>query len=136
MSLLRTLTIYFLLSTCSSQLAHDPYVIILGSTQDGGSLHAGYENACCKSLWQHGEKEKIPSIGIIDHKQRKSWMIDVTPDFPQQYRKLTVENDTELAGIFLAHAHIRHYTGHIHLGKEVMGEKIYLFLLWKIWKNF
>ena len=123
MSLLRTLTIFFLLSICSSQLAHDPYVIILGITQDGGSPHAGCENACCKSLWQHGKKEKISSIGIIDPKQRKSWMIDATPDFPQQYRKLTVEHDTELAGIFLTHAHIGHYTGLIHLGREVMGEK-------------
>ena len=115
MSLLRILTICFLLSICSSQLAHDPYVIILGITQDGRSPHADCENACCKSLWQNGERKKISSIGIIDPKQRKSWMIDATPDFPQQYRKLTVEHDTELAGIFLTHAHIGHYTGLIHL---------------------
>ena len=129
MSLLKTLKVYFLLSTCSSQLAHDPFVIILGITQDGGSPHAGCKNAFCKSLWQQGEKEKISSIGIINPKQRKSWMIDATPDFPQQYRRLTAEHDTELAGIFLTYAHIRHYTGLIHLGKEVMRKKCTCFVM-------
>ncbi len=33
-------SICFFLSTCSSQLTHDPYLVILSITQDGGSTHA------------------------------------------------------------------------------------------------
>jgi len=74
-------------------------------------------------LWQNGEKEKVTSLGIVDPKSGKSWLIDATPDFPEQYRILTKEHDSELAGIFLTHAHMGHYTGLLHLGREVMGAK-------------
>ena len=50
-------------------------------------------------------------------------MIDATPDFSEQYRIITKENHTELAGIFLTHAHMGHYTGLLNLGREVMGAK-------------
>jgi len=36
---------------------------------------------------------------------------------------LTNNNKRELKGIFLTHAHIGHYTGLMHLGREVMGAK-------------
>jgi len=100
-----------------------PYVIVLGIAQDGGSPQSGCEKPCCKDLWNSNEKEKVSCIGIVDPKSRKSWMIDATPDFSEQYRIITKENHTELAGIFLTHAHMGHYTGLLHLGREVMGAK-------------
>jgi pyrroloquinoline quinone biosynthesis protein B len=103
--------------------ADSPYVVVLGIAQDGGSPHAGCEKICCKDLWINGEKEKVSCIGIVDPKSGKSWLIDATPDFSEQYRIITKENHTELAGIFLTHAHMGHYTGLLHLGREVMGAK-------------
>ena len=100
-----------------------PYVVVLGIAQDGGSPHAGCEKRCCKELWTNGDKEKVSCVGIVDPRSGKSWMIDATPDFPEQYRILTKEHDSELAGIFLTHAHMGHYTGLLHLGREVMGAK-------------
>ena len=50
-------------------------------------------------------------------------MIDATPDFPKQYHVLTQNGKYTLKGILLTHAHIGHYTGLIHLGREVMGAK-------------
>ena len=50
-------------------------------------------------------------------------MIDATPDFAEQLHFLTSNNIRELKGIFLTHAHIGHYTGLMHLGREVMGAK-------------
>ena len=100
-----------------------PYVVVLGIAQDGGSPHAGCEKRCCKELWTNGDKEKVSCVGIVDPRSGKSWMIDATPDFPEQYRILTKEHDSELAGIFLTHAHMGHYTGLLHLGREVMGVK-------------
>ena len=103
--------------------ADSPYVVVLGIAQDGGSPHAGCEKICCKDLWVNGEKEKVSCIGIVDPKSGKSWLIDATPDFPEQYRIIIKDHQTELAGIFLTHAHMGHYTGLLHLGREVMGAK-------------
>lgn len=100
-----------------------PYIVVLGIAQDGGSPQSGCEKPCCKDLWNSNEKEKVSCIGIVDPKSGKSWMIDATPDFSEQYRIITKENHTELAGIFLTHAHMGHYTGLLHLGREVMGAK-------------
>ena len=100
-----------------------PYVVVLGIAQDGGAPHAGCEKSCCIELWESGKKEKVSSIGIVNPLTKQSWLFDATPDFPSQYRILTEDHNTELVGIFLTHAHMGHYTGLLHLGREVMGKK-------------
>ena len=100
-----------------------PYLVILGIAQDGGSPQSGCQKACCKNLWENGEREKVSCIGIVDPRSGKSWIIDATPNFPEQLRIITKDHNTELAGIFLTHAHTGHYTGLLHLGHEVMGAK-------------
>ena len=100
-----------------------PYVVVLGIAQDGGAPHAGCEKSCCIELWDSGKKEKVSSIGIVNPLTKQSWLFDATPDFPSQYRILTEKHNTELVGIFLTHAHMGHYTGLLHLGREVMGKK-------------
>ena len=100
-----------------------PYVVVLGIAQDGGAPHAGCEKSCCFELWESGKKEKVSSIGIVNPLTKQSWLFDATPDFPSQYRILTENHNTELVGIFLTHAHMGHYTGLLHLGREVMGKK-------------
>ena len=100
-----------------------PYIVVLGIAQDGGSPHADCKKACCTDLWNTKHKEKVSCIGIVDPRSGKSWMIDATPDFPEQHRILTKDHQTELAGIFLTHAHMGHYTGLLYLGREVMGAK-------------
>ncbi len=100
-----------------------PYVVVLGIAQDGGSPHTGCEQVCCETLWLKKSKEKVSSVGIIDPQSKLSWIIDATPDFPEQLHIITKEHKTELAGIFLTHAHIGHYTGLLYLGREVLGAK-------------
>ena len=100
-----------------------PYMVILGIAQDGGSPQSGCQKTCCKNLWENGGKEKVSCIGIVDPRSGKSWIIDATPNFPEQLRIITKDHNTELAGIFLTHAHTGHYTGLLHLGHEVMGAK-------------
>ena len=100
-----------------------PYAVVLGIAQDGGAPHAGCEKSCCTSLLESNKKEKVSCLGIVDPVKKQSWMIDATPDFPSQYRILTEDHGTELMGIFLTHAHVGHYTGLFHLGREVMGMK-------------
>jgi len=117
-------SIIILILSISFSLSDDsPYVIILGIAQDGGAPQAGCKNLCCKDKWENGYKENVSCIAIIDPQSGKSWIIDATPDFPTQYKIVTEKYNTKLEGIFLTHAHIGHYTGLIHLGKEVMGAK-------------
>ena len=104
--------------------SHKPYAVVLGIAQDGGYPHAGCERRCCANLWKNDSLKKMVScISIIDPKSGLAWMIDATPDFAKQYHIITKEHNARLAGIFLTHAHIGHYTGLMHLGREVMGSK-------------
>jgi pyrroloquinoline quinone biosynthesis protein B len=55
------------------------------------------------------------------------WLIDATPDFRAQLRLLDesapAPDSPGLDGILLTHAHAGHYTGLLHLGREVMGTR-------------
>ena len=103
---------------------NSPYVVVLGVAQDGGSPHAACEKTCCINKWNNPNlHNKVSSIGIVDPVSNEVWMIDATPDFAEQLHFLTSNNIRELKGIFLTHAHIGHYTGLMHLGREVMGAK-------------
>lgn len=101
-----------------------PYILILGIAQDGGYPHAGCQLDDCQKLFKKGKKEHLVScIVVVDPASKQSWMIDATPDFPEQLELLEKTTGTKLAGIFLTHAHIGHYAGLMHLGREVMGAK-------------
>jgi len=105
-------------------IKEQPYVVVLGIAQDGGAPHAGCEKVCCVDKWNDPSlHNKVSSIGIVDPISNEVWMIDATPDFAEQLHLLTNNNKRELKGIFLTHAHIGHYTGLMHLGREVMGAK-------------
>ena len=97
------------------------HVIVLGVAQDGGAPHAGCSKECCEERWDNPEKHlRVSSIAIVDPKTSETWIIDATTDFASQLNSVS---DNELKGVFLTHAHIGHYTGLIHLGREVMGAK-------------
>ena len=110
--------------TSFSNYEKSPYVIILGTTQDGGAPHAACQKVCCKDKWSNPDlHKKVSSIGIVDPESNEVWMIDATPDFAEQLNLLTNNNERALKGIFITHAHVGHYTGLMHLGREVMGSK-------------
>jgi pyrroloquinoline quinone biosynthesis protein B len=101
-----------------------PYVVVLGIAQDAGFPQAGCRKACCRDR-DFGKVEGASCLGIIDPISNQRWLVECTPHFPAQLRLfdklLAVEKSPGLDGIFLTHAHIGHYSGLIHLGREVMG---------------
>jgi pyrroloquinoline quinone biosynthesis protein B len=106
-----------------SAAASDPYVVVLGVAQDGGVPQAGTKE---HSGWKDdAHARRVVSLGIVDPETSQRWLIDCTPDFPEQLHALDeiapAEGKPGLDGIFLTHAHIGHYTGLVHLGHEVMG---------------
>jgi pyrroloquinoline quinone biosynthesis protein B len=95
-------------------------IVVLGIAQDGGVPHAGCTRACCTG----GRRERVASLGLVDEQAKRWWLFDATPDFPEQWRRMQAEAPgCTLAGVFLTHAHIGHYTGLVHLGREVMGAR-------------
>ncbi len=103
-----------------------PYILVLGTSQDGGFPQAGCSRECCRNAWENPEiRRLVACIAIVDPVDGKQWIIDATPDFREQFFKLGQISGNygrqSLTGIILTHAHTGHYTGLIHLGREVMG---------------
>jgi pyrroloquinoline quinone biosynthesis protein B len=110
---------------------NQPSLIVLGIAQDGGVPQAGAHRHPAwhdRSLRRHAA-----SLGIVDPRSGERWMIEATPDFREQLAMLdnVASQQSEpadhqqklLSGIAITHAHIGHYTGLIHLGREVMSTR-------------
>ena len=94
---------------------------VLGTAQDGGYPHAGCKEDCCVNVWDEPSLHRLPtSIAVVDQKNKKFYLFDVTPNIKEQLHLLDHYN-CELAGIFITHAHIGHYAGLFDLGLEIMN---------------
>lgn len=107
-----------------------PYVVVLGLAQDGGYPQAGCAGACCAPAWADPAlRRHVACAAIVDPDSGERWLIDATPDLREQLKVLDdlappLAPDSpapRLSGILLTHGHVGHYTGLIHLGREVMG---------------
>ena len=102
-----------------------PYLYILGVVQDAGYPQTGcYEPHCLPAWREPNLRRGAVSFGLIDPVASKKYVFEATPNFPSQLYDLEKEAPSEqyeLAGIFLTHAHIGHYTGLMFLGQEAMG---------------
>ena len=98
-------------------------ITILGIAQDAGFPQANCKKDCCKAVWAGSVPRKMVScIALVDPSNHQAWFFDATPDFKDQLHQLQLAYPgIELKGIFLTHAHIGHYTGLMHLGREAMG---------------
>jgi len=97
---------------------------VLGIAQDAGYPQANCRKACCQPAWADpGKGRKVSCLAISDREAGKAWLLDATPDFPEQLQFIRDSLGLELGGILLTHAHIGHYTGLMYLGREVMGAK-------------
>ena len=123
----RILLISFVfLFSCASQkeeLPKSPYVMVLGVAQDAGYPQINCKKECCAAAWKIVELQRTTScLAIIDPISKEQWIIDATPNIKQQLQLLKQKTGTEkLDGILLTHAHMGHYTGLMHFGREVMG---------------
>jgi pyrroloquinoline quinone biosynthesis protein B len=119
-----------LLATClqaqvsKSDASKDPYIVVLGTLQDGGSPHLGCEKDCCKTI---DPNKKVVSLGLIDPASGKRFLFEASPDINSQLKMLNQslgdKKENAPDGIFLTHAHIGHYAGLMFLGREAMNSK-------------
>ena len=101
-------------------------LMVLGAAQDGGYPQAGCARNCCSKHDENKAKASSPTcLALRDHVAKKVWFFECTPDFPTQWQlwKTTTgdRNKSRPDGFFLTHAHVGHYAGLIHLGREIMG---------------
>ena len=103
-------------------LPDGPYLVVLGTGQDGGYPQAGTKE---RDAWSPELRRMATSLALVDPASGERWLFEATPDFKEQLHKIDslapAEGIPGLAGIFLTHAHVGHYAGLIHLGREVIG---------------
>ena len=102
-----------------------PFAVVLGVAQDGGYPQAGTPPG---PAWDdRSQRRLVASLGVVDPATGERWIVDATPDFPEQLHRLDrlapPAAAPGLAGILLTHAHVGHYAGLIHLGREAMGAR-------------
>jgi|TARA_B100000378_G_scaffold249480_1_gene222886 pyrroloquinoline quinone biosynthesis protein B len=135
----RILLISFVfLFACNSQkeeLPKSPYVMVLGVAQDAGYPQMNCKKDCCKRAWESAKLQRNTScLAIVDPTTNEQWIIDATPNIKEQLQLLKSKTASEkVDGVLLTHAHMGHYTGLMHFGREVMGtNKIPVFAMLKM----
>jgi len=113
----------------SDYIISETSLIILGNVQDAGSPHIACKKDCCKELFANGDNSrKVVSLGLIDPENKKTYLIEATPDIATQLKILKKYSPFNMKetpdGIFLTHAHIGHYTGLMYFGKEAMNANL------------
>jgi pyrroloquinoline quinone biosynthesis protein B len=127
MKLFCLLLSFMIVAVCHGQSTNpkrDPFVVMLGTLQDGGSPHMGCQKDCCKTI---NPDKKVVSLGLIDPMSKKKFLFEASPDFVSQTNSLNgllpSSGEKTPDGIFITHAHMGHYAGLMFLGREAMNSK-------------
>lgn len=110
-----------------SESKHGWGLLILGVAQDAGYPQAGCDKKCCKKAFEKGIVEYPTCLAVINYDSNKYWLFEATPDVKYQLKLVSKEmNSKEIflpEAIYITHAHMGHYAGLMHFGREVMGAK-------------
>ena len=103
------------------------YVQVLGVAQDAGYPQSGCYKEHCERAWHDPSlRRNVSCLGVVDTRTKKKYLFDATPDLPEQLQMLEAsapDTSFALAAVFLTHAHIGHYTGLMHFGREARGSE-------------
>lgn len=115
----------------------EPYVVVLGTAQDGGLPHIGcFTGNCAAAREDPTRRRLVTSLLLCDPRDGRRWLFDCTPDLRLQLDLIRDEPATRAAlqagaaarpplfeGLFLTHAHMGHYGGLLQLGREAYAVK-------------
>ncbi|NOT29384.1 MAG: pyrroloquinoline quinone biosynthesis protein PqqB [Planctomycetes bacterium] len=117
----------------SAAPADRPYVLVLGSAQDGGLPQLGCEDApCAAARVEPARRRLVTSLLLCDPRSGKRWLFDCTPDIGAQLERARGHPATRTTegprpplfdGLFLTHAHAGHYGGLLALGREAYAAR-------------
>ena len=99
----------------------------MGSAKDDGDPQTNCYQTHWMRAWEDGDLRRMASsIAVIDTTSKAKYLFDATPDMREQLYELhksAPDTEYSLDGVFLTHAHIGHYTGLMHFGREAVGAK-------------
>lgn len=104
-------------------------LVVLGIAQDGGLPHVGCTKECCRAARATGTTLGPASLGILDTETGRAVLVEATPAIESQlarFRRVTGTTEEPrhpVDAVLLTHAHIGHYTGLIHFGREVASTR-------------
>ena len=109
----------------------DVEIVVLGTAQDGGLPHVGCHAAPCERARRDASfRRLVVSLGIVDRRADRRFLVEATPDLPLQLDRLDLvaggarpRGQNSVDGVLLTHAHIGHYTGLVHFGREVSATR-------------
>jgi len=100
-------------------------LFVLGIAQDGGLPHFGCERECCMAARGNGRTLWPACLGVVHHPSGQLLLVEATPRVEEQvallHRLAGVEGRARqpVDAVLLTHAHIGHYLGLAHFGREV-----------------
>ena len=107
----------------------EPYVVVLGTAQDGGVPQIGCDEAICRrARSDEGRKRLVTSLLLSDPRSGKRWLFDASPDLREQVERARAHPSSRVVdgprpalfdGVFLTHAHVGHYAGLLQFGREI-----------------
>jgi len=108
----------------SKSFTPNQFITVLGIAQDAGFPHINSPDEWDAFRRDNSKKGLVVSLGLIDVELNQKWLFEATPDMPEQLHIMEqdfLKTNTIIDGVFLTHAHIGHYTGLMHFGREAMG---------------
>lgn len=105
-------------------MAKSSRALLLGNAQDGGLPHTG---CFCDNCTQLPPCNVVSLALIVEaaNDSTKVWIIDPTPDIKQQLRMLhDINPNFQLAGLFITHLHVGHYTGLTQVWRHVQHKML------------
>lgn len=102
-------------------------LFVLGRAQDGGLPHVGCDRACCAEARRSGRRETPACLGVVDRASGRLVLVEATPAIETQVAQLHALAGSPPRGrmpvdaVLITHAHIGHYLGLAHFGREVCG---------------
>ena len=110
-----------------------PYVLVLGTAQDGGLPQIGCRDELCVAARRDAARRRgVASLLVADPRDGRRFLVDASPDLPAQVERASGHPPTRVEtgprpplfdAVFLTHAHIGHYLGLVHFGREVYGAR-------------
>lgn len=125
--MIRKFSLLLLTLPALSLAESDIYIQVLGIAQDAGYPQTSCYQEHCMRAWENRELRRLASsVAVVDAATKTKYLFDATPDMREQLYSLhqsAPDIEYSLNGVFLTHAHIGHYTGLIHFGREAVGAK-------------
>ncbi len=106
-----------------------PYVLVLGTAQDGGLPHAACRCSRCRAARDDPAYARaVASLAVVLPQSERVFLIDATPDIRPQLDRIRDHvagaidgvDHSPVDGVLLTHAHLGHYTGLAFFGFEAI----------------